>query len=54
MYKEDMALTKLQWLLCHKIKSNQTKYNIEACISLEMTEDCRKYLYLDLTNEDFG
>ena len=25
MYKEDLALNNLQWLICHKTKSNQTK-----------------------------
>ena len=27
MYKEDMALNNLQWLICHKTKPNQTKPN---------------------------
>ena len=26
MYKEDLALNKLQWLICYKIKPNQTKH----------------------------
>ena len=25
MYKEDMALNNLQWLICHKINLHQTK-----------------------------
>ena len=25
MYKEDVALNNLQWLICHKTKPNQTK-----------------------------
>ena len=25
MYKEDLALNNLQWLICHKTKPNQTK-----------------------------
>ena len=25
MYKQDLALTNLQWLICHKIKLNKTK-----------------------------
>ena len=25
MYKEDLALNNLQWLICHKTQSNQTK-----------------------------
>ena len=27
MYKEDMALNKLKWLICHKTQPNQTKPN---------------------------
>ena len=27
MYKEDLTLNNLQWLMCHEIKSNQTKSN---------------------------
>ena len=27
MYKEDLALKNLQWLICHKTKPNQTKQN---------------------------
>ena len=33
MYKEDLALNKLLWLICHKTKPNQTKsyiFNIYA------------------------
>ena len=26
MYKEDLALNNLQWLICHKIKPNQILY----------------------------
>ena len=25
MYKEDLALNNLQWLICHKTQPNQTK-----------------------------
>ena len=25
MYKEDLVLNNLQWLICHKTKQNQTK-----------------------------
>ena len=25
MYKEDLALNNLQWLICHKTRQNQTK-----------------------------
>ena len=28
MHKEDLALNNLQWLICYKIKPNQTKSNI--------------------------
>ena len=28
MNKKDLALNNLQWLICHKIKSNQTKSNL--------------------------
>ena len=27
MYKEDLALINLQWLICHKTQPNQTKPN---------------------------
>ena len=27
MYKEDLALNNLQWLICYKTKPNQTKPN---------------------------
>ena len=27
MYKEDLALNNLQWLICHKSKAKQTKPN---------------------------
>ena len=27
MYKEDLALYKLQWFICHKTQVNQTKPN---------------------------
>ena len=27
MYKENLALNNLQWLICHKTKPNQTKPN---------------------------
>ena len=28
MYKEDLALNNLQWLICHKITPNQTIFNM--------------------------
>ena len=33
MYKEDLALNNLQWLICHK--PNQTKSNQSVCILYE-------------------
>ena len=27
MYKENLALNNLQWLICHKTKQNQTKHH---------------------------
>ena len=27
MYIKDLALNNLQWLICHKTKSNQTNFN---------------------------
>ena len=29
MYKEDLALNNLQWLICHKIQPNQSKPHAE-------------------------
>ena len=39
MYKNDLALNDLQWLICHKTKPNKIKphthtYIIEFCISV--------------------
>ena len=28
MYKKDLALNNLQWLICHKTKPNQTKFTL--------------------------
>ena len=28
MYKEDLALNNLQWLICHKTKPNHTKVDV--------------------------
>ena len=28
MYKEDLALNNLQWLICHKTQPNQILYNL--------------------------
>ena len=30
MYKEDLALKNLQWLICHKTKPNFSKLNKES------------------------
>ena len=32
MYKEDLALNQLQWLICHKTKLNQIIYILYTCI----------------------
>ena len=32
MYKEDLALNNLQWLICHKTQLNQIKYIQYICI----------------------
>ena len=32
MYKKDLALNNLQWLICHKTKSNQILYIEYICI----------------------
>ena len=29
MYKQDLALNNLQWLICHQTKPNQTKFIIQ-------------------------
>ena len=34
MYKEDLALNNLQWLICHDTKPNQTKFAKIDCFSL--------------------
>ena len=34
MYKEDLAINNLQWMICHKTKPNQTKKPLgRPCIS---------------------
>ena len=55
MYKEDLALNNLQWLICHKTKQNQTKPNLRImcmyltfCILKDIWDDeekerCHKY-----------
>ena len=32
MYKEDLALNNLQWLICHKIQPNQILYVVPSII----------------------
>ena len=32
MYKEDLALNNLQWLICHKTKPNQTPVHTNICL----------------------
>ena len=31
MYKSDLALNNLQWLICHQTKLNQTKPYLPSC-----------------------
>ena len=33
MYKEDLALNNLQWLICHKTQPNQILYIQYICIN---------------------
>ena len=57
MYKEDLALNYLQWLICHKNKQNKTqKLSIHFFqpvtyhhIQYSMTE-CKLYLWSKLRN----
>ena len=34
MYKKDLALNNLQWLMCHKTKPNQAKPNASQMMSI--------------------
>ena len=34
MYKEDLALNNVKWLICHKTRPNQTKPNMFSTCSL--------------------
>ena len=34
MYKQDLALNNLQWLICHKTKPNCTKQEEKTIVSL--------------------
>ena len=36
MYKKNLALDKLPWLICHKTKSNQTMPNLKITFQLTM------------------
>ena len=38
MYKKDLALNTLQWLICHKTKPNQTKPNLLMLTLLSVDE----------------
>ena len=35
MYKEDLALNNLQWLICHKTKPNHTERNPQIFLEFE-------------------
>ena len=35
MYKPDLALDNLQWLICHKTKPNQT-INVNSCLYIHI------------------
>ena len=37
MYKEDLALNNLQWLICHKTQPTQTKPNSTNTLGKGMT-----------------
>ena len=37
MNNEDLALSNLQWLICHKTKLNQTKQNAKAARTTELS-----------------
>ena len=38
MYKKDLALNNLQWLICHKTKPNQTKQSELNFLSFKLFE----------------
>ena len=44
MYKEDLTLNNLQWLICHKTQSNPTKQNKTKSLSFSLS----LYIYLSL------
>ena len=35
MFKEDLALNNLQWLICHKTQPNQTKHIFIQCVYIK-------------------
>ena len=39
MYKENLALNNLQWLICHKTQPNQTKSYIQPWAKLRSTNE---------------
>ena len=49
MYKEDLALNNLQWLICHKIKPNQTmNYSKASSLDLAITPRLENFGYSNL------
>ena len=54
MYKENLALNNLQWLICHKIKSNrsnQKEYAVFADNRVEIKDSKKTIRYLNLAKE---
>ena len=45
MYKKELALNHLQWLICHKTKPNQTKPNIYKVLIYKLTTNLSKQLF---------
>ena len=50
MYKEDLALNNLRWLICHKTKLNQSM--ISVCMSLSLSLYIYIYIYIPLCTND--
>ena len=58
MYKEDLALNNLQWLMCHKTQPNQTKLNLTKPIFFYLLNSINRlfiyntvfFLFCQLTN----
>ena len=46
MYEEDLALSNLQWLICHKTKPNQTKQSHTNMYQNEEQEESFYLLYM--------